>query len=222
MAINNRNDDSHAVDDAAPAAVDKQANGIDKELDITKDNLKTFVERWDGSQPVGIPMPSEESTLKPTAKPKKSSSTSSLSHAEGGNSKKKTAPTTNNGVVGESSDFITPPRDDDDLEPSRTSPNHKQEQLPGAKAKGMMQVANGVQDVAREKEITRDSDVVQVTSPGNITKHLLEQLDQIEIKSGPKTKKEQTDKTVNGVNYLQVGDNLATSTPSSTSSSRGK
>lgn len=162
-----------------------------------------------------IPIPSEEaaSLLKPSAKPKKSSSTSSLSK------KSKNKNSLNN--TGDSSHFITPARNDNDIElprtqPSETTPNHKQDQLPGP--------AKGDNEKQGQQEITRDENVVQVESPflpNTITKNLLEQLEQIEIKAGKELPKESTDSTVNGVNYLQVDTNSATSTPSSALSSRG-
>lgn len=176
---------------------DEQADDIDKELELTKDNLKSFVERWDGSQPVQIP---NSSGATATPQPKKLSSQSY---------------TTDNSDARESSDFITPWRDGND----EASPSDKQGQLPGKTASADEETQRRNNKTTEENQEITIGDVAQPESPNNNTRKLLEQLEQIEILSTPK---EQTEKTVNGVNYLQVVNNLGSSTTSSALSSRGE
>lgn len=186
-----------------------------------------------------IPQPSEAiaTAALTTLKPKKSPSAESLSKSTSSTSTEKSKkPSTNKRIssidggstkhnVGQTSDFITPPRDGNDLQDGVASPNHKQEQLPGKGENG----SEAAMPEKEKKEIA-NAEVVQVeqhppatkTASGNITRSLLEQLEQIEIKTGP-AKQQQTDNGANGANYLQVDNNLATPSGSGSAlSSRGE
>lgn len=60
----------------------RQTHGdVDKELDLAKDNLKTFVERWDGSLPVEIPQQQKKNTM--TAPNNATATTSNLLGEDG-------------------------------------------------------------------------------------------------------------------------------------------
>lgn len=222
------------------ASSDAGDAGIDKELDLTKDNLKSFVERWDGgaSQTVEIPrlLTAEPSSSgSSSGRPKKSSSTSSLAKAK---RKKEEAAATasNHNDVSESSDFITPTGNNNDSQEQQreATPNHsgweqqkdeeKQEELPGAAA-----VETGKQKIVNDSVASSHAEQppAPTTSNNPITKDLLAQLEQIEIHSPSKKQppQERVERTsVNGTNYLQVDGNLATSSPASNSpiSSRGE
>lgn len=198
---------------------------LDKELDVAKDNLKTFVERYDGSNPVEIPKSPSLATLKPAAPPKKSSSTSSLAKYKGSTTKPPTKQAkTDNNDVGKSSDFSTPARNDNDSIPP-VIPIQKPSEVPGkgiAVVKKKKSGASNDKDVPRSKEASsRSSENGVPEASGNITKNLLDQLDQIKITATTNHKPD--DKTTNGVNYLQVNNNLPTSTSNGSSalSSRG-
>lgn len=203
---------------------------MDKELDVAKDNLKTFVDRYDGSNPVKIPKSPSFATLKPVSQPKKSSSTSSLSKYKTKEAAKKQEKMDNNDV-GKSSDFITPARNDNDSIPP-VIPNQKPSELPGKLGAPLKQkkIYANVEEkkASKTKETTSKSiakdDEVQVGR--NITKNLLDQLDQIQIKPpSPTPTNNPNDKTAaNGVNYLQVDNNLPTTSATnggSALSSRG-
>lgn len=172
--------------------------------------------------------------LKPcSAKPKKSSSTSSLGveldvkkgATKAEKSEKRATTTTSNNDAGESSDFITPTRNDNDSQATETgkmmTSSHKQEPPPGAAREADAGELHG--NPVQEREDTIKDDLDQASS-NNITKNLLEQLEQIEIKAAvlPATKSGHNARAANGVNYLQVDNNSTTSTPSSTFSSRGE
>lgn len=218
---------------------------MDKELDMTKDNLKTFVERWDGSQPVEIPKPTTKKTgeLKPTAQSSALKSSSSLAKLkppkEAKPLKKQTKqsssndPKTNNNEVAKPSGFITPARLDNDCSFAPTGVaaailQREQPTLVNGRDNGSLKPVAGTREDQKKKTITKGESVAPVEESGtprnNITKNLLDQLDQIKIKPTD-GKLGQTDKTtVNGVNYLQVDNNLATSPSPSNSalSSRGE
>lgn len=153
-----------------------------------------------------------------SAKHKKSSSTSSLASKAAEKSKKRATTATSNNDAGESSDFITPTRNDNDSQPPETgemmTSSRKQEETPGT--------AGELHGNNVEEDLIRDD--LDQPSNSNITKNLLEQLEQIEIKAAvlPATKSEHNARVANGVNYLQVDNNSTTSTPSSTFSSRGE
>lgn len=213
-------------------------NGIDKELDMTKDNLKTFVERWDGSQPVEIPKPTGE--LKPPSTTLKSASMSSLAKLKppketttkptkkSSSSNSSTDSKRNNNEVAKPSGFISPARIDNDSSsaPTGVAAIPKQEQPTASvngRDNGTVKAAATQEDQKKNKTITKGDSVAQVDESGtprnNITKNLLDQLDQIKIKPTD-GKLGQTEKTtVNGVNYLRVDNNLAATSTSPSSSS---
>lgn len=198
---------------------------------MTKDNLKSFVERWDGSQPVEIPKPDfDVKAPKPnnaaraaaatdSKEPKKSLSTSSLGKSKLGKetTSTKNSKRNNEKTVGKSSDFITHEGVDNDTSPA-PSENADRNSLPvAANDNGGTKITNC--------DAGQVSDNDSGFSSRNITKSLLDQLDQIQIKATEHQqppKEGQNQQLANGVNYLKVDNILESSTPSSTLSSRGR
>lgn len=202
---------------------------------MTKDNLKTFVERWDGTRPIEVPLPAAAAANEIPKSPSSARVTTKVDDKE----KKAKQPKepkkgghgrTKNNDVAKSSDFIAPTRSDNDslLTPNGTPPvPAPATQVPANAAAALNgDIGKATTDPKPAKSEHSVAGAAQKDKSINITKNLLEQLDQIQIKS-PTQKQDSTSAekaSSNGMDFLTVENGVSNSaTPTSSAlSSRGE